>query len=87
MVHFSECSTVAANCNAKTRIEMRDGTVGHFPDVLVLLLPDLHAVEVVHPEGAHRDVDLGHEDGAAPVERPALLDDAALGFLGRLVTH
>ena len=31
MVHFSECSTVAANCKAETQIEMRDGTVEHFP--------------------------------------------------------
>ena len=32
MVHFSECSTVAANCNTETQIEMRDGTVEHFPE-------------------------------------------------------
>ena len=31
MVHFSECSSVAANCNAETQIEMRDGPVLHFP--------------------------------------------------------
>ena len=31
MVHFSECSTVAANCNTETQIEMRDRTVEHFP--------------------------------------------------------
>ena len=30
-VHFSECSTVAENCNCETQIEMRDGTVEHFP--------------------------------------------------------
>ena len=35
MVHFSECSTVATNCNAETQIEMRDGTVEHFPEGLV----------------------------------------------------
>ena len=34
MVHFSECSTAAANCNTRTQIEMRDGTVEHFPDVV-----------------------------------------------------
>ena len=33
MVHFSECSTVAANCNTQIQIEMRDGTAEHFPDV------------------------------------------------------
>ena len=31
MVHFSECSTAAANCNNETQIEMRGGTVEHFP--------------------------------------------------------
>ena len=31
MVHFSECSTIAANCNTETQIEMRDGTVEQFP--------------------------------------------------------
>ena len=31
MLHFSEFSTVAANCNTETQIEMRDGTVEHFP--------------------------------------------------------
>ena len=31
MIHFSECSTVAANC--KTETQMRDGTVEHFPDL------------------------------------------------------
>ena len=32
MVHFSECSTVAANCNTETQIEMRDETVKHIPE-------------------------------------------------------
>ena len=31
MVHFSECPTVAANCSTEMPIEMRDGTVEHFP--------------------------------------------------------
>ena len=30
-MHFSECSTVAANCSSETQIETRDGTVEHFP--------------------------------------------------------
>ena len=29
MVHFSECSTIAANCDTDTQIEMRDGIVEH----------------------------------------------------------
>ena len=36
MVHFSECSTVTANCNTEEQIEMRDGTVEHFPALLQL---------------------------------------------------
>ena len=35
MLHFSECSTVAANCNTETEIEMRDGTVEHFPECVL----------------------------------------------------
>ena len=31
MFYFSECSTVAANCNTEIEIEMRDRTVEHFP--------------------------------------------------------
>ena len=31
MVHLSECSTVAGNCNTETQIEMSDGTDEHFP--------------------------------------------------------
>ena len=31
MIHFSECSTVAENCNTETQIEMRDGTAERFP--------------------------------------------------------
>ena len=31
MFYFSERSTVAANCNTEMQIEMRDGTVAHFP--------------------------------------------------------
>ena len=33
MVHFSEFSTVAANHNTETQIEMRDGTVERFPEL------------------------------------------------------
>ena len=33
MAHFSDCSTVAANCNNETQKQMRDGTVDHFPGV------------------------------------------------------
>ena len=33
MVHFSQCSTVAGNWDTETQIEMRDGTVEHFPVV------------------------------------------------------
>ena len=33
MVHFSKCSTTAANCSPETQIEMKDGTVEHFPGV------------------------------------------------------
>ena len=28
MEHFSECSTVAANCNTETQIDMRGGSAG-----------------------------------------------------------
>ena len=31
MVHFSECSTVAANCDTETQIGMRYRSVEHFP--------------------------------------------------------
>ena len=31
MVHFSECSRVAANYNTETQIEMRGRTIEHFP--------------------------------------------------------
>ena len=61
MVHFSERSTVAANCNTETQIEMRDGTVGHFPVVdvrgvdggqdAVVLVPVV-VVVVLEAEGA-----------------------------------
>ena len=33
-MYFTECSSVAANYNTETQIEMRDGTVEHFPGLL-----------------------------------------------------
>ena len=33
----TECSTVSANCYTETQIEMRDGTVEHFPGLLGVL--------------------------------------------------
>ena len=54
MVHFSECSTVAANCKTETQIEMRDGTVERFPVVVLEVLrpaKDLPAARVRAVEG------------------------------------
>ena len=53
MLHFSECSTVVANCNAETQIKMRDGTVEHFPGQRVhdLFLGGLFGHREGLPEG------------------------------------
>ena len=62
MVHFSECSTVAASFNTEMQIEMRDGTAEHFPELLVV------GPEVVAPlRDAVRLVD--HD----PVEQAAVV--------------
>ena len=36
MIHFLECSTVAANCNTETQIETRDGLLNTSLPALVL---------------------------------------------------
>ena len=50
MAHFSECSTVAANCSTETQIEMRDGTVENFPELLQedVDVQAAHSVQQVH---------------------------------------
>ena len=50
MVHFSECSTVAANCSTETQMEMRDGTVENFPELLQedVDVQAAHSVQQVH---------------------------------------
>ena len=55
MVHFSECSTIAANCNNETQIGMRDWTVEHFPADAAVVADHgpLHALPVHAPELAH----------------------------------
>ena len=42
MVHFPKCSTVAANCSTETQVEMRDGTVEHFPGEVAADFPAIH---------------------------------------------
>ena len=57
-VHVSECSTVAADCNSATQIEMRGGTVDHFPapqrPLHHLTQSGAHGVELQHREGPVR---------------------------------
>ena len=35
--YIFQCSTVAENCNTETLVEMRDGTVDHFPSAAVVV--------------------------------------------------
>ena len=75
----NERSTVAANCNTETKIEMRDdGTVEHFPEGrledVALGGDELYVVAVV----VVREVGVGAEDdGAAGAERVGVEVDQA----------
>ena len=55
MEHFSECPTVAANCNTETQIEIRDRTDEHFP---------------ARPDDVVRDGDGGHERAESEAAEP-----------------
>ena len=64
MVYFSERSTVAANWNTETQIEMTEGTDEHFPvgeDAVLHVELELE-LAVLHPQeeaGAAADVQVG----------------------------
>ena len=58
MAHFSECSTVAANCNTATQIEMRDRTAELFPGEALVLHEDEDGRDLV---GEHVGVGRGRQ--------------------------
>ena len=86
MVHYSECSTAAANCNTEMQPDMSDGTVEHFPGVQNECDGDEQQWILEGERELHEACGLAPDHAARPHaevgDEPGLLFSGVVRFLG-----